>query len=318
MHEYPKEELSTMIPYSKPKPGINQRSKNDNRSSNRMTNSTDVLDNSEDLVTHNDLEAFVSQIMSLFARSTATQPEYQILSATSKEEDILLLSLLPQGATIRSLADPLPSKPGTYHICEKANDKGSNKSRGIVKIFTATLTSLPDNYQFEHFLSNDNTEGNKAATPYSVSKNVRSSKVKALIDSRASSGIAGRADSRQMGPSSHLNQHVNANDVGEHTINDNHIAQFCAVSRSQHGDILCIYHEYTIGNIQERTIHSKIQILDYGNKVNDNAILLGGQQTFIAHGGHIFPLSLKNGIFYLEQRIPTDEEMRVLPQVIMT
>ena len=45
---------------------------------------------------------------------------------------------------------------------------------------------------------------------------------------------------------------------------------------------------------------------------------LGGQQTIVAYGGHIFPLLMSNGLCYLEQRIPTDTEMHLLPQVIMT
>ena len=121
-----------------------------------------------------------------------------------------------------------------------------------------------------------------------------------------------------MDPLSHLDRYINVTSVGEHTINDIPIARFCAVSQSQYGNVLCVYHEYAGGNIQERTIHSKIQLMDYGNKVDDTAMSLGGQQTIIAHGGHIFPLSMQNGLCHLVQRIPTDEEMRVLPQVIMT
>ena len=147
--------------------------------------------------------------------------------------------------------------------------------------------------------------------------NVLSSKVKALVDGGANGGIAGSADSRRMDPLSHLDLHVNVTGVGEHTINDIPIARFCAVSQSQYGNVLCVYHEYVGGNIQERTIHSKIQLMDYGNKVDDTAMSLGGQQTIITHGGHIFPLSLQNGFCHLLQQIPTDEEMRVLPQVIM-
>ena len=45
---------------------------------------------------------------------------------------------------------------------------------------------------------------------------------------------------------------------------------------------------------------------------------LGGQQTIIAHGGHIFPLSMSNGLCYLEQRTPIYDEMHLLPKVIMT
>ena len=58
--------------------------------------------------------------------------------------------------------------------------------------------------------------------------------------------------------------------------------------------------------------------MDYGNKVDDTTMKVGGQQTVIAHGRHIFPLSMHNGLCHLEQRIPTDEEMRRLSQVIMT
>ena len=58
-----------MVPYSKPKPNTTQRSKNDNQLSNQLTNSTDVLDNGEDLVTQNDLEAFASQMTSSFTPS---------------------------------------------------------------------------------------------------------------------------------------------------------------------------------------------------------------------------------------------------------
>lgn len=56
--------------------------------------------------------------------------------------------------------------------------------------------------------------------------------------------------------------------------------------------------------------------MDYRNKFDDSTMKLRGQQTIITYGGHIFPLSMKNGLCHLEKRIPTDEEMCVLPQVI--
>ena len=185
-------------------------------------------------------------------------------------------------------------------------------------MFTTTITALPNNCRFDHLPINDNNPDYKIAMSYLVSKNVRSSKVKALIDGGANGGIAGSADSQRMDPFSHLDRHVNVAGVEEHTINDTPIARFCAVSQSQHGNVLCVYHKYAGGNIQERTIHSKIQLMDYGNKVDDTTMRLGGQQTIIAHGGHIFPVSMQNGLYHLVQQIPTDEEMRVLPLVIMT
>ena len=185
-------------------------------------------------------------------------------------------------------------------------------------MFMAIITPLPSNCRFDQLVINDTIGGNKVSTSYSVSKHVRSSKVKALIDGGANGGIAGTADSRRMDPPSHLDRHVNVTGVGDHTINDIPIARFCAVSRSQNCNVLCVYHKYAGGRIQERTIHSKIQLADYRNKVDDTTMKLGGQQTIIAHSGHIFPLSMSNGLCYLEQRIPTDTEMHLLPQVIMT
>ena len=82
-------------------------------------------------------------------------------------------------------------------------------------------------------------------------KNIRSSKVKAKIDGGANGGRAGTAASRLMDLPSQFDRHVNVTGVGDHKINDIHIARFCAVSKSQHGNVLCVYHEYTGGRIQE-------------------------------------------------------------------
>ena len=69
-------------------------------------------------MTQNNLEAFASQIIASITPSTMTQtqPEYQLLLEILKEEDLPLLSSLPQETHVCSLADLLPSQAGTYHI----------------------------------------------------------------------------------------------------------------------------------------------------------------------------------------------------------
>ena len=62
-------------------------------------------------------------------------------------------------------------------------------------MFTATITYLPSNCRFDHLPTNETIADNGVPHLYSVSKNVRSSKVKALIDDGANGGIAGTADS---------------------------------------------------------------------------------------------------------------------------
>ena len=127
MHEYPKEGSSAMVPYNKPNPTTSQRSKHGNPPINPLRNLTNIVDPGDEVVTRNDLKVFASQIISSLTSPTTEQPEYQILSATSKKEDLPLLSSLPQGAPVQRLADTLPTTPGTYHISEKADGKGASK-----------------------------------------------------------------------------------------------------------------------------------------------------------------------------------------------
>ena len=56
-------------------------------------------------------------------------------------------------------------------------------------MFTTNITTLPDNYRFDHLPTNNSTDGYKIATSYLVSENVLGSKVKALIDRGANGGI---------------------------------------------------------------------------------------------------------------------------------
>ena len=57
MNDYPKEGSSATVPYNKNKlPNLNPRFRNDNRPSNRLSNSTDILDSGNEVMTRNDLE----------------------------------------------------------------------------------------------------------------------------------------------------------------------------------------------------------------------------------------------------------------------
>ena len=55
IHDYPKEGSSTMVPYNRSKPpNLNLRYKNDNQPSNWFSNSTDISDSGNDIMTRND------------------------------------------------------------------------------------------------------------------------------------------------------------------------------------------------------------------------------------------------------------------------
>ena len=105
--------------------------------------------------------------------------------------------------------------------------------------------------------------------------------------------------------------------VTHHVINNKRIVSYCAVSPSNYGYCLFIYPEYAQVFKQPTSIHSKIQIWYYSNNVSNFPALLGGSQSVITPTGHIFPLVIEGGLFYLSQHLPTDCEMRELPQVLM-
>ena len=98
------------------------------------------------------------------------------------------------------------------------------------------------------------------------------------------------------------------------------IEAVCAVSNCLDGSVLCIYHNYATGQIQPTTIHLKVQLQDHNINVDDTILMLGGSQTLTAANGSIFPLTMKNGLCYLEleQRKPTAWEMKELQRQVMT
>ena len=65
----------------------------------------------------------------------------------------------------------------------------------------------------------------------------------------------------------------------DHEISNKRIGQYCAVSPSKNGDCLCIYLEYVQVLEQSTSIHSTTQLWDYGNKISDFFVLLGGEQS---------------------------------------
>ena len=82
-------------------------------------------------------------------------------------------------------------------------------------------------------------------------------------------------------------------------------------------DILCIWFEYACVIEQSTSIHSMVQLEDYGAKISDKSVHLGGKQSIVTPCGTMFSLMIKKGLRYLPQRKPTDDEMNGgLPQIM--
>ena len=104
----------------------------------------------------------------------------------------------------------------------------------------------------------------------------------------------------------------------DHLLPRKRIGRYCAVPTSTSGWCLCIYAEYACVVEQPTSIHSRVQLEHYKNKICDKHHLLWRKQSISTPCGCIFPLQFKNSLCYLEQRYPTNYETANLPQVIMT
>jgi hypothetical protein len=140
-----------------------------------------------------------------------------------------------------------------------------------------------------------------------------------LVDGGANSDIGSDRDMRILAYDAD-DRCVNISGVGNHLVNDMRIASFCAcaVTKSQLGLVLLVYNQYAYVPQQTQSIHSKIQMQDFGNLVCDSAIKVGGKSRIITPNGFIIPLSFTGGLAYIKHWRPTDEQMISLPQVIMT
>ena len=87
--------------------------------------------------------------------------------------------------------------------------------------------------------------------------------------------------------------------------------------QSTSGPIVGIFNQYAHYG-EGHTLHSPLQLEDWGSIVNDKPRRLGGQQQVVTHEGHTIPLSITEGLLYMDMRPPTDEELNQYPHVMMT
>ena len=137
-----------------------------------------------------------------------------------------------------------------------------------------------------------------------------------LIDRGANGGIAG-SDTRVI--ERHAHRTVDIRGIDNHEICSIPIVNAGAVVRSQRGEVIAIFNQYAYHPAQGRSIHSSCQLESFANDVNDRSIHTpGGLQRIKTVDGYVFPLSVRDGLPYLDMRPYTDDEYNKLPHVIFT
>ena len=151
---------------------------------------------------------------------------------------------------------------------------------------------------------------------YTVSQhdNIKSRNRGALVDRGANGGLAGN-DVRVISKTDRL---VDVSGLDNHEMTNLHIVTAGGVITTQHGEAILIMHQYAhIPN--GKTIHSCIQVEQFGNNVDDRSIKLSkGKQLITTLDGYAIPLNMINGLPYMSIRPFSDREFETLPHIVLT
>ena len=148
---------------------------------------------------------------------------------------------------------------------------------------------------------------------YHISRNEQQAKA-SLVDHGANGGMVG-SDAIIL---EKTNRTADVTGIDDHQVCDLPIVTAAGLVQSQHGPVIAIMHQYAYHE-QGKTIHSSSQLEWYKNEVNDKSSKVkGGEQRIITPDGYVLPLSIRNGLPYLQMKPPTQHDLDTLPHVILT
>jgi len=134
-----------------------------------------------------------------------------------------------------------------------------------------------------------------------------------LIDGGANGGMSGD-DVRVIEET--LNN-ADVSGLADHSVTDLPIATVAGVLTSSQGNIIGIFHQYAhLGT--GKTIHSANQMRHFGVDICDTPTALRGKQQIHHPDGYVIPLSIRNGLAYMDMHPPTDSELETLTHVFFT
>ena len=90
--------------------------------------------------------------------------------------------------------------------------------------------------------------------------------------------------------------------IDSHMLQSLPICTLAGVVDLPDGPVMCYFNQYAY-HANGNTIHSKIQLMDYGNVVDDYPIKLGGIQRIVTSSGITMPLDVIRGLAYLKLRM---------------
>ena len=138
-----------------------------------------------------------------------------------------------------------------------------------------------------------------------------------LIDRGANGGLSGD-DVRVLEMNTSPTKQVDVTGIAGAKVSNVPLKTVAGVIQTTSGPIIGIFHNYAHHG-EGHTIHSPLQLEAFGNTVdNPSRRLQRGTQQITTLNGHVIPLVLKSGLFYMSMYPPSDRELEEFPHVTMT
>ena len=135
----------------------------------------------------------------------------------------------------------------------------------------------------------------------------------ALVDGGANGGLSG-SDVRVLSETLNF---ADVTGIGEKSLSNLPLCTVGAIIQTHKGPIIGIFNQYAhFGKGQ--TIHSVNQLKHFGIIIDDTPRQFGGKQRLATPEGYYIPLSIRNGLPYIDMQPPTDAELESYPHVIFT
>ena len=153
---------------------------------------------------------------------------------------------------------------------------------------------------------------NFCSRTYSINNEIRTNKG-ALIDGGANGGLSG-SDVVVLAETMNT---ADVTGIADNTLSNLKICTVAALIETQLGPIIGIFHQYAHRG-SGKTIHSVSQLRQFGTLVDDTPRKHGGKQRLQTLDGYIIPLSIRDGLPYMDMSPPTDKELAEYPHVFFT
>ncbi len=115
-----------------------------------------------------------------------------------------------------------------------------------------------------------------------------------------------------------MDRSIDLSGIDDHTVRNLPLVAAGGVVRSNRGDIILVMNQYA-HMADGKTIHSSGQMEWFSVEVQDKTHRATGAMPYVKTlEGYVIPLTVRNGLAYMQMRAPTNDKLKKLRHVTIT